>query len=265
MLRISKLGKTFPDGTPALSGVSLEVGAGEFVVILGPSGSGKTTLMRSINGLVEPSAGEVALDGETVARDTLKSIRKRVGMIFQDFNLVGNMSALNNVLCGLLDRTPVLSSMFYLFPREHKLAALECLDRVGILDKAHTRADRLSGGQQQRVGIARAIVKKPKLLLADEPVASLDPMISFNILSLLKDINRSHGITILCNLHQVDFALSFADRIIGLADGAIVLDRPVAALDKAYIQDIYQGHDQGMFFGPGAPLERPDDNVRLAV
>lgn len=265
MLEISSMGKTFADGTPALSEVSFEVGRGEFVVVLGPSGSGKTTLMRTINGLVEPTAGNIVLDGQPVVRANLKAVRKRVGMIFQDFNLVGNLSALNNVLCGLLEQCGTLSSMFYLFSREHKLEALECLDRVGILAKAHSRADHLSGGQQQRVGIARAIVKKPLLLLADEPVASLDPMISFNILSLLKDINVSHGITILCNLHQVDFALDFADRIIGLADGRIVVDQPVASLDRSYIQNIYRGHDQGMFFGPAGARPRPDDNVRLAV
>ena len=265
MLRITQLGKTFADGTRAMDGISLDVKQGEFLVVLGPSGSGKTTLLRAISGLVEPSEGEVFLEGRKVTRETLPQIRKKIGMIFQNFNLVGNLSVINNVLAGLLGLNGVLSSVFYLFSREHKLAALECLDRVGILSKAYTRADRLSGGQQQRVGIARAIVKKPVLLLADEPVASLDPMMSFTILSLLKDINVSHGITVICNLHQVDFALRFADRIVGLAGGRIVMDDPVDKVDERYIQRIYQGQDQGMFFGPGADAQPRDDGVRLTA
>ncbi|MDP6785639.1 MAG: phosphonate ABC transporter ATP-binding protein [Rhodospirillales bacterium] len=265
MLSIAHLGKTFEDGTRALSDVSLEVGKGEFVVVLGPSGSGKTTLLRCINGLVTPSTGTVELEGRRVAKDSLRQVRGRIGMIFQDFNLVGNLTALNNVLTGVLDRTATMASLLYLFNKEHKLWALECLDRVGILAKAYTRADRLSGGQQQRVGIARAIIKKPAVLLADEPVASLDPLIAFNILSLLKDINRTHGITVVCNLHQVDFALRFADRIVGLAGGGIVMDRPTDEVDEGYIQDIYRGHDQGLFFGPGADQARPEEDLRFTA
>jgi phosphonate transport system ATP-binding protein len=265
MLSIAHLGKTFEDGTRALSDVSIDVGKGEFVVVLGPSGSGKTTLLRCINGLVTPSAGAVVLEGQHVAKDTLRQVRGRIGMIFQDFNLVGNLTALNNVLTGVLDRTTTMASLLYRFKREHKLWALECLDRVGILAKAYTRADRLSGGQQQRVGIARAIIKKPVLLLADEPVASLDPLIAFNILSLLKDINRTHGITVVCNLHQVDFALRFADRIVGLAGGGIVMNRPTGEVDEGYIQDIYRGHDQGLFFGPGAGQARAEEDLRFTA
>ncbi len=263
MLRITGLEKTFADGTRALDGVSLEVKQGEFLVVLGPSGSGKTTLLRSINGLVEPSAGEIFLEGQKVTKETLSQIRKKVGMIFQNFNLVGNLSVVNNVLAGLLGLSGVLSSVFYLFSKEHKLQALECLDQVDILSKAYSRADRLSGGQQQRVGIARAIVKKPVLLLADEPVASLDPMMSFTILSLLKDINVAHGITVICNLHQVDFALRFADRIVGLAGGRIVMDDHANNVDDTYIQHIYRGQDQGMFFGPGAHGQPRDDGAPL--
>ncbi len=265
MLKITHLEMTFDDGTVALKDVSLEVGQGEFVVILGPSGSGKTTLIRSINGLVTPITGEVVLNGQRVCKENLREIRKRIGTIFQNFNLVGNLSTINNVLTGLLDSNGTLASLLYLFKKEQKIRALECLDRVGILAKAHVRADRLSGGQQQRVGIARAIVKKPVLLLADEPVASVDPLIAFNILSLLKDINVSHGITVICNLHQVDFALRFADRIVGLAGGRIVMDRPVAEVNEAYIQDIYQGHDQGMFFGPAAGRVRSDESMRFTA
>ena len=257
-MKIVGLGKSFKDGTRALSDICLDVSKGEFVVILGPSGSGKTTLLRCINGLVTADTGTVTVEGQKVTDDNLRKVRERVGMIFQDFNLVGNLTVLNNVLTGLLDRSNPLLSLLYLFKREHKLLALECLDRVGILGKAYTRADRLSGGQQQRVGIARAIIKRPVLLLADEPVASLDPIISRDILSLLKDINLAYGITVVCNLHQVDLALRFADRVIGLSGGQIVVDRPVGEVDETYIQHIYRDHDQGLFFGSAIDQPRPE-------
>ena len=219
---------------------------------MGPSGSGKTTLLRIINRLVEPSSGSVLIDGVVIKEENQNEIRSQIGMVFQHFNLVGNLSAQNNVLTGLLSKKSPLSNLFYLFNRQQKLLALEALDQVGLLSKAFTRADQLSGGQQQRVGIARAIVKKPALILADEPVASLDPMISFQVLSLLKEISLSQGITVLCNLHQVDFALRFADRIIGLSEGRIVMDKPVKEVDGEYIHKIYKGHNQGLFFGPKA-------------
>jgi len=264
MLKIDGLTKTFEDGTTAFKDVSLTVNPGEFVVLLGPSGSGKTTLLRSINGLVTPSAGEVMVDGQRVEPGNLRAIRRQAGMVFQHFNLVGNLSALNNVLTGLLHSNGDFASLFYLFKRAHKMRALESLDQVGMLAKAYTRTDKLSGGQQQRVGIARAIVDRPKILLADEPVASLDPMISFNILSLLKEISAAEGITVVCSLHQVDFALRFADRIVGLARGGIVMDKPTAEVDEAYIQNIYRDHDAGMFFGPDTAGEYQGANVRLA-
>ena len=226
---------------------------------MGPSGSGKTTLLRTINGLVEQSSGKVLFDGSTVNQQNLTEIRTKIGMVFQHFNLVGNLCALNNVLTGLLSKNNSFSSIFYLFNRQQKLLALEALDQVGLLSKAFSRTDQLSGGQQQRVGIARAIVKTPKLILADEPVASLDPMISFQVLSLLKEISLSKGITVLCNLHQVDYALRFADRVIGLAEGQIVIDKPKNEIDSEYIKKIYQGHDQGLFFGPSTEQSGVDD------
>ena len=188
LLEIKGLRKTFDDGTRALQGVDLSVKLGEFVVILGSSGSGKTTLLRSINGLVNPEAGEVKFFDRVISSDTLPDLRKETGMVFQDFNLVNNLSSLNNVLTGLLDSSNSLMSMLYLFSREQKIQALECLEMVGLLDKAYSRVDKLSGGQKQRVGIARAIIKNPTLLLADEPVASLDPMISGSIMTLLRNI-----------------------------------------------------------------------------
>ena len=249
MLEILNITKTFPDGTRALRDVSIGLNKGEFNVILGPSGSGKTTLLRIINRLVEPSSGGVLIDGVVIKEENQHEIRSQIGMVFQHFNLVGNLSAQNNVLTGLLSKKSPLSNLFYLFNRQQKLLALEALDQVGLLSKALTRADQLSGGQQQRVGIARAMVKKPALILADEPVASLDPMISFQVLSLLKEISLSQGITVLCNLHQVDFALRFADRIFGISEGRIVMDKPVKEVDGEYIHKIYKGHNQGLFFG----------------
>jgi phosphonate transport system ATP-binding protein len=265
MLQINNLEKTFADGTGALRGASFSVERGEFVVILGPSGAGKTTLLRCINGLATPTGGEILFEGRPVGQDTLPEIRRSIGMVFQDFNLVGRLSAINNVLTGMLDTSSTLASMFYLFSKEQKMQALECLDHVGILHKAHIRAGHLSGGQQQRVGIARALVKKPLILLADEPVASLDPLIAFNILALLKDICVNDGITIVCNLHQVDLALKFADRIVGLSEGRVVMDRPVNQVDESYIREIYNGHDKGIFYGPKESWANTADTERFEV
>jgi len=249
ILEITGLRKTFDDGTRALQGVDLSVKLGEFVVILGSSGSGKTTLLRSINGLVNPEAGEIKFFDRVISSATLPDLRKETGMVFQDFNLVNNLSSLNNVLTGLLDSSNPLMSMLYLFSREQKIQALECLEMVGLLDKAYSRVDKLSGGQQQRVGIARAIIKNPTLLLADEPVASLDPMISGSIMTLLRNIGHKIGLTVICNLHQVDIALKYSDRIVGLSGGRIVLDAPTKDLDEEYIRKIYQGHgSSGLFF-----------------
>ena len=248
LLEIKGLRKTFDDGTRALQGVDLSVKLGEFVVILGSSGSGKTTLLRSINGLVNPEAGEVKFFDRVISSDTLPDLRKETGMVFQDFNLVNNLSSLNNVLTGLLDSSNSLMSMLYLFSREQKIQALKCLEMVGLLDKAYSRVDKLSGGQKQRVGIARAIIKNPTLLLADEPVASLDPMISGSIMTLLRNIGHKIGLTVICNLHQVDIALKYSDRIVGLSGGRIVLDAPTKDLDEEYIRKIYQGHGSGLFF-----------------
>ena len=257
LLEIKGLRKTFDDGTRALQGVDLSVKLGEFVVILGSSGSGKTTLLRSINGLVNPEAGEVKFCDRVISSATLPDLRKETGMVFQDFNLVNNLSSLNNVLTGLLDSSNSLMSMLYLFSREQKIQALKCLEMVGLLDKAYTRVDKLSGGQKQRVGIARAIIKNPTLLLADEPVASLDPMISGSIMTLLRNIGHKIGLTVICNLHQVDIALKYSDRIVGLSGGRIVLDAPTKDLDEEYIRKIYQGHGSGLFFNEDDTKARP--------
>ena len=240
MLEIINLKKNFENGIEALKGVNLKVNKGEFVSILGPSGSGKTTLLRSINGLENIDSGEIFLDNKKIDRIYLPKVQEKTGMIFQEFNLVNNLSTINNVLTGLLNSSSKFLSMFYLFTREQKLKALQSLETVELLDKAYNRADELSGGQRQRVGIARAIIKKPLLLLADEPVASLDPKASNLIMSLLKKINKEFNITILCNLHQIELAAQYSDRIVGLLDGAIKFDESTKNINKASINKIYK-------------------------
>jgi len=240
MLEIKNLKKTFQSGAEALRGVDLKVNKGEFISILGPSGSGKTTLLRSINGLENIDSGEIFFESEKINKIYLPEVQKKTGMIFQEFNLVNNLSAINNVLTGLLNSSSKFLSMFYLFTREQKLQALKALETVGLLDKAYSRADELSGGQRQRVGIARAIIKKPTLLLADEPVASLDPKAAGLIMSLLKKINKEFKITIVCNLHQVELASQYSDRIVGLLDGAVMFDNLSSNINKTIINQIYK-------------------------
>ena len=232
MLEINNLRKNFNNQTQALKGVSFKVKKGEFISILGPSGSGKTTLLRSLNGLETIDSGNIIFDNNKITKETLHDVRRKTGMIFQEFNLVNNISSINNVLTGVLNSSSKFLSMFYLFTKEQKLQALQALDTVGLLDKSYNRADELSGGQRQRVGIARAIIKRPLLLLADEPVASLDPNAALSTMKLLKKINKDFNITILCNLHQTDLAMQFSDRIIGLSNGSIVFDQKPELINK---------------------------------
>ena len=240
MLEINNLKKTFDNGTEALNGVNLKVKKGEFLSILGPSGSGKTTLLRSINGLESIDNGKIFFESEKINKDNLPEIQKKTGMIFQEFNLVNNLSAINNVLTGLLNSSSKFLSMFYLFTKEQKLEALKALETVGLLNKAYERVDELSGGQRQRIGIARAIIKRPKLLLADEPVASLDPKAANLIMSLLKKINKEFEITVICNLHQVELASKYSDRIVGLLEGEIMFDKTASNINKTAISEIYK-------------------------
>ena len=239
MLEIKDLKKTFDNGTPALKGINLKVHKGEFVSILGPSGSGKTTLLRNINGLETASGGEIYFDYKIVNNNTISDVQKKTGMIFQEFNLVNNLSAINNVLTGLLNSSNKFLSLCYLFSKNQKIKALRSLETVGLLEKSYSRSDELSGGQRQRIGIARAIIKKPLLFLADEPVASLDPKAANLILSLLKRINQDFGTTILCNLHQVDLAKKYSDRIVGLKDGKIIFDENSSKINTTNLEKIY--------------------------
>ena len=239
MLEVNDLKKTFDNGSPALKGINLKIKKGEFVSILGPSGSGKTTLLRSINGLETITGGEIFFDKILVNEKSIQKVQKKTGMIFQEFNLVNNLTALNNVLTGLLNESNKFLSLFYIFSKKQKIEALRSLETVGLLNKSYNRSDELSGGQRQRVGIARAIIKKPILLLADEPVASLDPKAANLILSLLKKINQEFGTTILCNLHQVDLAKKYSDRIVGLMDGKVVFDEMSSNLNNAFLDKLY--------------------------
>jgi len=225
MLEIKNLTKIYDDGTVALRDVSFEVQDGEFLVIIGLSGSGKSTLLRCINRLIEPTEGQVIWDGvdiTTVDQTQLRQVRRQIGMIFQQFNLVKRSTVLTNVLSGRLGYVNPWSSLFHRFPREDMEMAMRALERVGIADQAHKRADELSGGQQQRVGVARALMQQPRIILADEPVASLDPVLAVSILDYLDQLNREEGISILCSLHYLDLVKLYATRVIGLRDGRIV-------------------------------------------
>ena len=225
MLEVKHLTKIYEDGTVALRDVSFTVEDGEFLVIIGLSGSGKSTLLRCINRLIEPTEGQIIWNGiDITAADPtqLRQIRRQIGMIFQQFNLVKRSTVLTNVLAGRLGYVNPWASLLHRFPKEDMEMAMRALERVGITDQAHKRADELSGGQQQRVGIARALMQQPKMILADEPVASLDPVLAHSILGYLEQLNQEEGITVLCSLHYLDLVQRYATRVIGLRDGRIV-------------------------------------------
>lgn len=230
--------KVYPNGHIGLDNVNLEINKGEFIVIVGLSGAGKSTLLRSINRLHEISSGDISIDGVSITQakgNKLLMMRRNIGMIFQSFNLVKRSSVIRNVLSGRVGYHPTWKMVLGLFPKKDKQIALEALDRVNIVEKAYSRADELSGGQQQRVSIARALAQEPKIILADEPVASLDPLTTKQVMDDLKRINQELGITIIVNLHFVDLAREYATRIIGLRAGKVVFDGPVEqATDNAF-------------------------------
>jgi len=242
MILFSDVSVSYATGT-ALESVSLELRSGEVTVFLGASGAGKSTLLRCMNGLVTPTSGFVRAEGSGVLTPghALRRHRRRTGMVFQSHQLIGRLSALGNVLKGRLGHHSTIRSLFPPSASEVRLA-LHCLERVGVLEKAMARADRLSGGERQRVGIARALVQEPTLLLADEPVASLDPVNGERILALLHRICREDGLTAAISLHQVAFARRFADRIIGLRGGRVVFDGPPEALSEEALADLYRKH-----------------------
>lgn len=244
MIEIRGLSKSYRNHR-ALNDVSLTIAPGEFVVVLGPSGAGKSTMLRCINRLTAPTSGEIVIDGTpyaSSARD-LRMLRRKVAMIFQHHNLVKRLSVLKNVLVGRMADLPQLLTIAQFFPETDVRIAMHCLEQVSLAHKARERADRLSGGEQQRVGIARALAQQPQVMLADEPVASLDPKTSRIVLNYLKKSCKESNIAVLCNLHQIDYALEFAERIVGLSAGAVVYDGPPSGAGADVIRRIYPGLD----------------------
>ena len=240
MLQIENLTKIYRDGTVALRDVSFTVEDNEFLVIIGLSGSGKSTLLRCINRLVEPTEGRIVWNGQDVTaanQPDLRRIRREIGMVFQHFNLVKRSSVTTNALTGRLGYTPPIWSLINRFRgKDHQLAR-DVLERLGIPDKAKNRADELSGGQQQRVGIARALMQEPKMILADEPVASLDPVLAHSILGNLEQLNQEDGMTIICSLHFLDLVQRYATRVIGLRDGRVVFKGDANDIKKLSDED----------------------------
>ena len=242
MIKFENVSVTYPGGVEALKDLNLEIKDGDFIIIVGLSGAGKSTLLRTVNNLVKPSTGSVYLEGKNVTsakKKELKKIRSQIGMIFQTFNLVNRSTVLKNVLTGRLSNISTIRSILGLWPKDQKEMAFEALNQVEILEKAYVRASNLSGGQQQRVGIARALSQKPKVMLADEPVASLDPITSRVVMSYLKKINSELGITTIVNLHFLDLAKEFGDRLIGLRDGKLVFDGNVNDVSDEDFENIY--------------------------
>jgi len=241
MLVLDKVAVTYSAGTRALKPTTLTVHKGQFVVLLGRSGAGKSTLLRVLNGLVAPTEGRITAEGLSPLSDpaTLRCHRRATGMIFQQHHLIGRLPALANVMTGRLGYHSTFRSLLPL-PGEDRMIALRCLERVGLLDKALARVDHLSGGQQQRVGIARALAQKPRLMLADEPVASLDPATAASILTQLRDISVADGITVVVSLHQLDLARRFADRVIGMRAGQVVADVAASGLTDAAADAVYR-------------------------
>ncbi len=241
MLRVQHLTKVYPNGTEALKDVSFEVRDGEFLVVIGLSGSGKSTLLRCINRLIEPTSGKIFWNDTDITAASpveLLHIRRNIGMVFQQFNLVRRSSVLTNVMNGRLGYANPWLSLLGIWSPADKQRAVKALERVGIADKAMSRADALSGGQQQRVGIARALMQEPRIILADEPVASLDPVLSHSILQYLEQLNKE-GMTVICSLHFLDLVHRYATRVIALKDGVNVFEGLPSAIDRAKFKEVY--------------------------
>ncbi|MEO3948100.1 phosphonate ABC transporter ATP-binding protein [Gorillibacterium sp. CAU 1737] len=242
MIKFVQVEKTYPNGTVALKDINLTVEQGEFVAVIGLSGAGKSTLIRCINRMHEITAGQLFVDHVDVSKlrgKQIRQFRRRIGMIFQSFHLVTRISVLKNVLVSFVPDLPMWRKLTGIFTKEQKIKALEALDKVGILDKAYIRVDQLSGGQQQRVALARTLAQNPDIILADEPIASLDPVTSKLVMDDFKKINQTMKISILMNIHHVEIALEYADRIIGVRKGEIVFDGPADQVTPAILSDIY--------------------------
>ena len=244
MIEFKNVYKTYPNGFTALKDVNLNIEQGEFVAIIGLSGAGKSTILRCINCMHDIQQGSLTVDGvdvESLSGKSLRRFRRKVGMIFQSFNLVSRSTVIKNVLTADVPDMPFWRVLFGIFTKEQKMRALESLDKVGILDKAYTRCDQLSGGQQQRVALARTLNQNPSIILADEPVASLDPVTAKQVMSDFVRINKEYKITILLNIHHVDLALNYCDRVIGVRAGEIVFDGPASSITQEQLDEVYNG------------------------
>jgi phosphonate transport system ATP-binding protein len=242
MIKFEGVVKTYPNGVQALKGVDLSIEQGEFVCIIGLSGAGKSTLLRSINQMHQITGGKLTVDGvdvSTLKGKELRRFRRNIGMVFQSFNLVKRTTVIKNVLAARVADMPLWKSLLGLYAKQDKIIALEALDQVGILEKAYSRADQLSGGQQQRVALARTVAQQPKIILADEPVASLDPVTSQQVMNDFVAINKALNITVIANMHHVDIALKYAQRIIGVKEGKIVFDGPSLQVTNNILKEIY--------------------------
>jgi phosphonate transport system ATP-binding protein len=267
-LQIKDLVKVYPSGTRAVDGVSLDIQRGEFVVLIGLSGSGKSSLLRCINRLVEPTSGSVIFDGIDVTRargPEMRRIRRRIGMIFQSFNLVRRTSVLSNTLSGRLGYRSAWRTIASRPSQDDIAAAFENLGRVGIADKAYARADALSGGQQQRVGIARALMQHPDIMLADEPVASLDPATSHSVMKYLEEINKKDGITVVCSLHFLSLARRYGTRVIALKGGKVAFDGKPAEIDERRFKEIYGEDAVEVEIGPERSIPQPPSATEAAL
>ena len=244
MIVFDHVSKTYPNGYQALKDINLTIDQGEFVVIIGLSGAGKSTLIRTINRMHDITEGKLTVDDidvMTLHGAALRKFRRHIGMIFQSFNLVTRTTVIKNVLTSRVPDLPFWRALLGAYPKEDKLAALEALDKVGILDKAFVRADQLSGGQQQRVALARTLAQDPKIILADEPVASLDPVTAKQVMDDFKRINEEMKITVLINIHHVDLALQYATRVVGIRAGEVVYDGPASAVTDEVLATVYGG------------------------
>lgn len=244
MIEFKHVSKTYPNGTKGLQDVNLNIEQGEFVAIIGLSGAGKSTLIRTINRMIDVTEGQLVVDGTdvmTLKGKAMRRYRRKIGMIFQSYNLVTRSTAIKNVLSSMVPDMSFWRTLLGLFTKDQKMKALEALDKVGILDKAYTRCDELSGGQQQRVSLARTLNQNPTIILADEPVAALDPVTARQVMSDFARINKEMNITVLINIHHVDLALQYASRVIGIRAGRIVYDGSTANVTKEILDEIYEG------------------------
>ena len=245
MISFRNVDKVYPNGVKGLNNVTLDIEQGEFVAIIGLSGAGKSTLIRTINRMHDITAGTLTVDGIDVSKlkgKELRRFRRKIGMIFQSFNLVTRSTVIKNVLTSMVPDMPWYKTLLGLYSKEQKMQALEAIDKVGILDKAYSRCDELSGGQQQRVALARTLNQNPTIILADEPVAALDPVTAKMVMSDFKRINEEMNITIIINIHHVDLALDYATRVIGIRDGEIVYDGPTSEVTQEVLDVVYKGN-----------------------